>query len=264
MPGLDLAGDRLRLRDLLRLEPRALQHVLEVHVAAEVELVGAVDGHAAVFHEPREHAVRDGGADLALDVVADDRQLGVGELLRPLGVGRDEHGDRVHEADTRFEARGRVEALRLFGPDGEVAHEHVGVGVAEHLHDVDGLGRRLLDGLAVVLAEAVERRCAEHLDAEGADVRELDRVVGAGGDRLAEVEPDLGRVDVERGDEVDVTDVVAAEHDVHEPRHVVGGVGVAVVLDALDEAARAVPDSGDGDADATTHDAVAPSVEIAV
>ena len=83
------------------------------------------------------------------------------------GSRRDEHGDRVHEADARFEARGRVEALRLLRPDGEVAHEHVGLGVAEHLHDVDGLGRRLLDGLAVVLAEAVERRCAEHLDPEG-------------------------------------------------------------------------------------------------
>ena len=81
----------------------------------------------------------------------------------------------------------------------------------------------------------------------------------AGGDRLAEVEPDLGGVDVERGDELDVADVVAAEHDVHEAGHVVGGVGVAVVLDALDEAARAVPDAGDGDTNATTHDAVAPS-----
>ena len=99
-----------------------------------------------------------------------------------------------------------------------------------------------------------------HLDLELADVGELDGVVLAGGDRLAEVEPDLGGVDVERGDEVDVAHVVVAEDDVHEARHVLGGVGVAVVLDALDEAARAVPDSGDGDADATTHDAGAPSV----
>ena len=161
-------------------------------------------------------------------------------------------------ADAGVEARLRVEALRLLGADGEVAHEHVGLGVAQHLHHVDRLGRRLLDRLAVVLAEAVERRAALHLDLELADVGELDGVVLPGGDRLAEVEPDLGRVDVERGDEVDVAHVVAAEHDVHEAGDVFRRVGVAVVLDALDEAAGAVPHSGDGDTNATTHDAVAP------
>ena len=63
---LQLAGDGLRLRDLLRLEALALQHVHEVHVAADVELVRAIDGHAAIFEQLREHAVGDGGADLAL------------------------------------------------------------------------------------------------------------------------------------------------------------------------------------------------------
>src|SRR5437762_2872093 len=42
---------------------------------------------------------------------------------------------------------------------------------------------------------------------------------------------------------------VAAEGDVHEARHLLGGIGVAVVLEALHEAARAVADAGDGEAD---------------
>ena len=86
-------------------QPLALEHVLEVHVAAEVELVRAVDRDAAVLEEAGEHAVRDGGADLALDVVADDRDAGVGELLRPLGVAGDEHRDRVHERRRRRRGR---------------------------------------------------------------------------------------------------------------------------------------------------------------
>ena len=49
-------------------------------------------------------------------------------------------------------------------------------------------------------------------------VAELHRVVGAGEDRLREVEPDLLLVDVEGGDELDVADVVAAEVDVHQAR----------------------------------------------
>src|SRR5699024_2740807 len=43
-PG-EVGGDRLGLRDLLRLQPLPLEHVLEVHVAAAVQLVGPVQGH---------------------------------------------------------------------------------------------------------------------------------------------------------------------------------------------------------------------------
>ena len=66
-------GDRVGLADLLGLETLALEHVQEVGVAPEVELVGAVDAHPAVHEEAREHAMRDRGSDLALDVVTDDR-----------------------------------------------------------------------------------------------------------------------------------------------------------------------------------------------
>ncbi len=78
---------------------------------------------------------------------------------------------------------------------------------------------------------------------------ELDRVVLACPDRLAEVLADLRGVDVERGAELDVTDVVAAEIDVHQAGNVLRGVGVAVVLDALDKGRSAVADADDRDAD---------------
>ena len=61
--------------------------------------------------------------------------------------------------------------------------------------------------------------------------------------------PTFVGVDVERGDELDVADVVAAEHDVHEAGHLVGRVGVLVVLEPLDEGAGAVADAGDRQAD---------------
>ena len=141
MPSVDLARDRLRLRDLLRLEPAALQHVHEVHVPAEVELVRVVDRRAAVLEQAGQRAVDDGGADLALDVVTDDRHTRGLELRGPLGIGRDEHRDGVDERDARVETRLRVVLLCLLGPDREVRHEHVGLGVAQHLRDVDGFGR---------------------------------------------------------------------------------------------------------------------------
>ncbi len=87
------------------------------------------------------------------------------------------------------------------------------------------------------------------LDAHVRDVSELDRVVLAGPDRFGEVLADLLGVDVEGRDELDVLHVVAAEVDVHEAGDRLVGIGVLVVLDALDEAVGAVADADDRDAD---------------
>ena len=76
-----------------------------------------------------------------------------------------------------------------------------------------------------------------------------ERVVRLGEDRLRQVLADLVLVDVERGHELDVADVVAAEVDVHQARDEVAILGVGVVVAALDEAAGAVADADDGDAD---------------
>ena len=84
---------------------------------------------------------------------------------------------------------------------------------------------------------------------EVGDVGELDRVVDAREDGLAEVEPDLVGVDVEGSNELNVADVVAAELDVQEPGHQLVRVGLAIELDTMHEAARAVADADDRDAD---------------
>ena len=73
-------------------------------------------------------------------------------------------------------------------------------------------------------------------------------------DRLGQVAADLLGVDVERGDELDVADVVVAELDVHQARDPRRRVGVLVVLNALDQRARAVADADDGYANRTHAD----------
>src|SRR4029453_11595134 len=182
-------------------------------------------------------------------LVRHDRHAGPLELRSPLGLAGDEHRDGVDERGLRVEAGLRVVALRLLGADREVGHEDVGAGVAQDLRDIDRRGRRLFAGLAVDLAEALERRAAHDGHAELADLGELHRVVLAGPDRLAGVETDLLGVDVERGHELEVADVVAAEHHVHEAGHLVRRVGVLVVLEPLDEGVGAVADAGDRQAD---------------
>ena len=117
---------------------------------------------------------------------------------------------------------------------------HVDVVVLERLDHVDRVGVGHLDGLGVVLADAVEGRAALHGDVGRRHVGDLDGVVLRREDRLGQVEADLLGVDVERGDELHVADVVLAELHVHQAGH--GGVlvGVLVVLHALHKRGRAV------------------------
>ena len=125
-----------------RFEPvrRAVQHVEEVGVAAGVELVRAVERDAAVGEELREHAVHDGGADLRLDVVADDRDAAPLELGRPLRVRHDEDRDAVDEGDARLEAGPRVVLGRLLAADGQVVDQYLGA--ARRRTSVTSAGRR--------------------------------------------------------------------------------------------------------------------------
>ena len=81
-----------------------------------------------------------------------------------------------------------------------------------------------------------------------ADLGELDRVVRVCPHRLGEVDSDLALDDVERGDELDVRDVVPAEVDVHQPGDELVVVGVLVVLDTLQQRVGAVADADDRDA----------------
>jgi hypothetical protein len=117
----------------LDLQPRAVRHVEEVGIAAGVELVGPVELHAALGEQVGQHAVDDGGAQLRLDVVADDRDAGLLEALRPALVAGDEDRDVVDEGDARFERAFGVEFGRLLAADRQVVEQHVGAGLAQHL-----------------------------------------------------------------------------------------------------------------------------------
>ncbi len=249
-PLVELGLNGLGLRDPLRLQAILVEHVEEVRVAAGVELVGLLQPGATVADEAGEGAVDDGGPDLALDVVADDRDLGVGESLGPLGVGGDEDGDAVHHGGAGLEAALGVELGGLLGSDGEVADRDLGPGLLQGLHDVDGLGVGLTEGLGVGVVRHVGRdpvvdRCHLHGDARLGELSLEDGgVVGLGEDGLFDRLADFALVDVEGGDDLDVLKAVAADVIVHESRRVLGRM--LIELEALDERARAVADADDG------------------
>ena len=107
----------------------------------------------------------------------------------------------------------------------------------------------LVDDLGEVLADPVVRHAAVDGDARLRHVGELDRVVRVRPDRVGEVLADLVRGHVERGRELDVADVVAAEVHVHQAGHELVVRRVLVVLHALEQRVGAVADADDRDAD---------------
>ena len=243
-----LAGDGVGLGDLLALQPLALQHVVEVHVAAEVELVGAVDVDAAILEEGRQHAVGDGCAELALDVVADDGQAGGLEALAPVGRAGDEDGDAVDESATGLDDLLDVPLRGHLRADGHEVDDDVGLRLLQDFDDVVRRAGGLLDLLAEVLADAVVGHAAVDGHVKVGHVGELDRVVRVGPHRLAEVFADLSRDDVEGGRELDVADVVAADGGVHQTGDFLVVRGVPIIVDALNERIRAIADADNGDA----------------
>jgi DNA-binding transcriptional ArsR family regulator len=246
---VDHRGDCVGLADLLGLQALPLEHVQEVRVAAEVELIRPVDADPAVHEQARQHAVGDGRPDLALDVVADDREPFLGEPTLPVRLTSDEDRDRVDEPDAGLEGLLDVPLGRLFAAHREVGDHDVDPALLEDADDVRRRARRLLDDLAEVLAETVVRHPAVDRHAEVGDLLEDEGVVRLGIDGLGEVLAHLVLVDVEGGHELDVADVVPAEVDVHQAGDLLARLRVLVVVAALHEAGRAVPDADDGDAD---------------
>ncbi len=253
----ELRRHRLRLGNLLGLQPLPLEHVLEIHVAADVELHRAVQDDASVLEQFCQYAMGDGGADLRFDVVADNWQPGRAELLRPFGPARDEHRQAVDEGDTRVDRGLGIEFRRVFGADREIADKDVNTGLTQGGHYVHGFLIGLGDRLAVVAAKAIQGVTAGDSDAERWYIDDLYGVVLAGDDRLGQVTPNLLRVDVERRDELKVPDVVVAKLGVHQARHPRRRISVAVVLDPLDEGCGAVAYTDNSDT-YRTHDGLLP------
>src|SRR5674476_1050256 len=135
---VELAGDGVGLADLLGLKALALEHVEEVGVSAYVELAGTLELDAALAHKTSEDAVHDGGADLALDVVADDRHAGLDEALLPVRLAGEEHRDAVDHGAAGGEDLLRIPLGGLFAADGEVVDHDVGLRLLEDTDDVGG------------------------------------------------------------------------------------------------------------------------------
>src|SRR5262249_26453160 len=161
------------------------------------ELHRTLELDAALAEETCQRAVDDSGADLTLDVVADDRQVCLLEAVAPVLLAANEDRDAVDEATASLQHLLDIPLGGCLAADGQVVDNDVGAGVLEDVDDVGGRARSLGDDLREVLAEAVMGHASDDLDARRRDLGELIGVVGAGEDCLAQVLADLRYVDVD-------------------------------------------------------------------
>ena len=87
-------------------------------------------------------------------------------------------------------------------------------------------------------------------------------VVLAGENRLGQILADFVAIDVEGGDEFDVAHMVIAQLHVHEAGNLIGGIGILIVMDALDKGGSAVAGADDGDTDFLSHGRMSPVVGV--
>ncbi len=160
----------------------------------------------------------------------------------------DEDGHAVHHRAAGLEDLLRVPLRRRLGADREVVDDDIGARLLQDPDDVVRRAGRLGHDLREVLADPVVGHPARDLDPGLRHVGELDRVVRVRPHRLGQVLADLALDDVERGRELDVADVVAAEVHVHQARDELVVGRVLVVLDALEQRVGAVADADDRDA----------------
>src|SRR5690606_24580161 len=121
--GVELTDDGLRFRNSLRFEPFALEHVLEIRIAPEIQLIRSVDPNAALAQQVGQDTMNDRGADLALDVVTYDRQFCLLEPLAPSAVGGNEDRNTVHERAARIDSALRVMLSGLFRTDRKIGDD---------------------------------------------------------------------------------------------------------------------------------------------
>jgi len=126
-PRVELRLNGFGLGDLFRLEAIALEHVEEVGIAPGVELICPIDPHPSIAEKPDQCPVHDRRTDLALDIVADDRDAGVAKLLRPMRVRGEEHGNAIdHGKPGHRGTPGRNASHRLLRADRQIAQQDLG------------------------------------------------------------------------------------------------------------------------------------------
>ncbi len=191
----------------------------------------------------------DGGAYLALDVVAYYGDARVLELLSPNGIGGYEYRHAVDVTHPGIQGRLGVEPARLLRAYGHVVDENLGAAIFQLTHHVAGIEVGDDEGLVLfvrghVRSDSVQNRPLLHHDPHEGDVGiEGFGAVWRGEDGIADVLSHLSFVDVEGRHHIYVAGAVSSDGPMHQP-YTIFIIRIFIIFNPLDERAGAVAEAG--------------------
>ena len=177
----------------------------------------------------------DSGAQLGLDIVANDGYAALFETVAPVLFAGKENGYAVNHAAAGVKYLLNVPLGGLFTAHREVIDDYVDLFLLENSGDVRGGVRRLFDDIFQIPAHAVV--CHTPFDDHPGlgDFSELDGVVGGREYRFGQVFTDLILIDIKGGHYLNVIYPVSADGVVHDARYFDIVREFDVFVDPLDE-----------------------------
>lgn len=96
-----LACHGIGFGNLFRFQPFPFEHVHEIGISTEIELVSMIQSDPAVPKQIRQDTVCYRCTDLGFYVVTDDWQPTLGKTILPIGARGDEHWNTINKCTTR-------------------------------------------------------------------------------------------------------------------------------------------------------------------
>src|SRR4029453_8477028 len=195
------------------------------------------------------------GAHLRLNIVANKRQIFVGEALCPSRIARDEHRDVVDKTESSFQRATGIKSSGLLRPDRQVVDHQFGGGILQLSDDLFASGFLLerQECAQRILVLHVWRVAVQNTAHFYNRAGELDlftenlRAIGRRKNRPAYGQADLAPVDLKPRHDFNATGTIAADLPMHQSN--AGTVdGEAIIkVDPLYERTGAVSNAHDCD-----------------
>ena len=151
----------------------------------------------------------DGRANLALDIVADDRQTFFTEFSGPLIRTGNKDWNGVDHSAACFQNLVGVPSGGVFGAHRQVIDDHIGFGLLEDFNHIIRIARGFFQDLSQIFPQAIQGIATVNFDAHMGNVREFDGVVGFGVNRLGDVFTNLSVDHIKCSSEFNIANMIA-------------------------------------------------------
>jgi len=116
------------------------EHVEKIGVSSGIQLIRALDFHAALAEKIDNHSMQNRGAHLCFDIVADDREIFLGESFCPNRITGYENRNVIDEREAGLQGASGIETGRFLGTDREIIHHDFGRRIFQLGHDLFASG----------------------------------------------------------------------------------------------------------------------------